>query len=191
MVKALLLAALPFVAAWPQVMEMNERMQKRDTEPGPRSPTFLSKRPNTSVPPSGFNAQEQYVDVTPGSGHEFVAPSSTDIRGQCPGLNAAANHGFIPHNGLLTTTQSMFEFPSHRSLSCNESNPNVQPSRVSPTLTTCPLILLSSWPLFRSDCEYWMSLFGTFSKLTGGLALVTQSQIHGPLVEHSLLRFPC
>lgn len=26
------------------------------------------------------------------SGHEFQAPKSTDKRGECPGLNAAANH---------------------------------------------------------------------------------------------------
>jgi len=83
--------------------------EKRDTEPAPRAPLFLSKRPNTSQPPAGFNAQEQYVNVESGSGHEFVAPGNGDIRGQCPGLNAAANHGFIPHNGLLTTPQSTFD----------------------------------------------------------------------------------
>jgi len=108
MVKALLLAALPLAAAWPQVMEMNERMQKRDVDPGPRAPVFLSQRPNTSQQPLEFNAEQQYVNVTQGSGNEFVAPGTGDLRGQCPGLNAAANHGFIPHNGILTTDQSEF-----------------------------------------------------------------------------------
>jgi len=37
-----------------------------------------------------------------------VAPLSTDERGPCPGLNAAANHGFIPHNGIVNTAQSKF-----------------------------------------------------------------------------------
>jgi len=34
--------------------------------------------------------------------HYFVAPKSTDIRGPCPGLNAAANHGFLAHDGITT-----------------------------------------------------------------------------------------
>lgn len=40
-----------------------------------------------------FNAAEQYIDVSPGSGHEYVAPGKDDLRGPCPGLNAMANHG--------------------------------------------------------------------------------------------------
>ncbi|KAM0702300.1 hypothetical protein Q7P35_011210 [Cladosporium inversicolor] len=52
-----------------------------------------------------FNAKAQYVDVGPGSGHEFVPPSGDDLRGPCPGLNAMANHNFLPHNGYATITQ--------------------------------------------------------------------------------------
>lgn len=40
-----------------------------------------------------FNAEAQYVNVSKGSGHEYVAPKSSDLRGPCPGLNAFANHG--------------------------------------------------------------------------------------------------
>jgi hypothetical protein len=49
----------------------------------------------------GFNATEQYVST---SGHyAYVAPDlSNDQRGPCPGLNAMANHGYIPHNGVAT-----------------------------------------------------------------------------------------
>jgi hypothetical protein len=79
-----LLAILPIVTAWPQVMEMNERLRKRE-EPPPRDPVFRSGRPNTGLPPLGFNAREQFVNVTRGSGHEFASPGSGDIRGQCPG----------------------------------------------------------------------------------------------------------
>lgn len=39
-----------------------------------------------------FNAQAQYINVTKGSGHEYVGPGSNDLRGPCPGLNAFANH---------------------------------------------------------------------------------------------------
>ncbi|KAH7067630.1 hypothetical protein BKA63DRAFT_452533 [Paraphoma chrysanthemicola] len=101
-----LLAILPIVTAWPQVMEMNERLRKRE-EPPPRDPVFRSGRPNTGLPPLGFNAREQFVNVTRGSGHEFASPGSGDIRGQCPGLNAAANHGFLPRNGIVSTTQTV------------------------------------------------------------------------------------
>jgi hypothetical protein len=39
-----------------------------------------------------FNAEAQYINVTKGSGHEYVAPGPNDLRGPCPGLNAFANH---------------------------------------------------------------------------------------------------
>ena len=52
-----------------------------------------------------FNAAAQYVDVGPGSGHEWQAPGPNDLRGPCPGLNAFANHGFIPKNGYATIGQ--------------------------------------------------------------------------------------
>jgi hypothetical protein len=102
-----LLAALPLVTAWPAVMEMNEKIQKR-AEPPPRDPTFLSGRPNTGVPPAGFNAKEQLVNVGAGSGHEWQSPGSGDLRGQCPGLNAAANHNFLPRNGKPSIAQSEY-----------------------------------------------------------------------------------
>lgn len=34
--------------------------------------------------------------------YAFVAPTSSDQRGPCPGLNSAANHGYLPHNGIVT-----------------------------------------------------------------------------------------
>lgn len=55
-----------------------------------------------------FNASEQHVNVTPGSANEYQAPGSGDLRGPCPGLNAAANHGFLPHNGVTTLEQSKY-----------------------------------------------------------------------------------
>jgi hypothetical protein len=52
---------------------------------------------------TGFSASEQYVSNK--GEHAFVAPGSSDLRGPCPGLNAMANHGYIPHNGVATITQ--------------------------------------------------------------------------------------
>jgi hypothetical protein len=39
-----------------------------------------------------FDKEKQYINITKGSGHEFVAPGPNDLRGPCPGLNAFANH---------------------------------------------------------------------------------------------------
>jgi hypothetical protein len=52
-----------------------------------------------------FNAKAQYINVTKGSGHEYVAPGPNDLRGPCPGLNAFANHNFLPHSGYATVAQ--------------------------------------------------------------------------------------
>ncbi|KAK1223524.1 hypothetical protein PQX77_013601 [Marasmius sp. AFHP31] len=37
------------------------------------------------------------------SQHQFQAPTETDSRGPCPGLNTLANHGFLPRNGKNIT----------------------------------------------------------------------------------------
>jgi hypothetical protein len=34
--------------------------------------------------------------------HYFTPPGKNDIRGPCPGLNAAANHNFLSHDGITT-----------------------------------------------------------------------------------------
>lgn len=54
-----------------------------------------------------FNAKLQYVSNK--GAHKFVAPNlATDARGPCPGLNAMANHGYLPHNGVGTHTDFIF-----------------------------------------------------------------------------------
>ncbi|EME38607.1 hypothetical protein DOTSEDRAFT_141021, partial [Dothistroma septosporum NZE10] len=37
----------------------------------------------------------------------WKAPGSGDIRGPCPGLNAAANHGYLPRNGIASIEQTV------------------------------------------------------------------------------------
>ncbi|KAK1230006.1 hypothetical protein PQX77_006917 [Marasmius sp. AFHP31] len=37
--------------------------------------------------------------------HKFIPPGHGDIRGPCPGLNALANHNYLPHNGVATVDQ--------------------------------------------------------------------------------------
>jgi len=54
-----------------------------------------------SIPP--FDAASQYVSNQ--GQHAFVPPGPTDQRGPCPGLNAMANHNYMPHNGIATIQQ--------------------------------------------------------------------------------------
>ncbi|MCJ1383102.1 hypothetical protein MMC17_006215 [Xylographa soralifera] len=42
------------------------------------------------------------VPATGDTAHAFTAPGANDIRGPCPGLNAAANHNFLSHDGITT-----------------------------------------------------------------------------------------
>lgn len=38
--------------------------------------------------------------------HEFIAPTSSDQRGPCPGLNALANHGYINRDGVTSLVEA-------------------------------------------------------------------------------------
>ncbi|CAF1084881.1 unnamed protein product [Adineta steineri] len=52
------------------------------------------------------------------SDHPFIPPGPNDIRGPCPGLNTAANHGYINRTGitnfdeLVTMQQDLYNFAS-------------------------------------------------------------------------------
>jgi hypothetical protein len=56
----------------------------------PRAP--LSQQP--------FDAKLQTISLS--GEHEWRAPGPDDQRGPCPGLNAAANHGYLPRDGIAT-----------------------------------------------------------------------------------------
>ncbi|KAK0833576.1 hypothetical protein LTR73_001338 [Friedmanniomyces endolithicus] len=64
-------------------------------------------RPQGGAPlpltPPPFDAASQLINVT--GAHAFVAPGSGDARGECPGLNALANHNYLPHNGIATINE--------------------------------------------------------------------------------------
>jgi hypothetical protein len=80
----------------------------KSPEMAARAAEIASTRDPTSdlfEPVPVFNAAAQYVDVGPGSGHEWQAPGPNDLRGPCPGLNAFSNHGFLPKDGYATITQ--------------------------------------------------------------------------------------
>jgi hypothetical protein len=43
----------------------------------------------------------------PEPGYEYKDPLPSDQRGVCPGLNALANHGYIPRSGIATLAQTI------------------------------------------------------------------------------------
>ncbi|EEH17553.2 hypothetical protein PABG_00116 [Paracoccidioides brasiliensis Pb03] len=55
-----------------------------------------------------FDSMKEPIDVT--GEHAFLPPNfeAGDQRGPCAGLNALANHGYIPHNGVTTAAQVIF-----------------------------------------------------------------------------------
>lgn len=53
---------------------------------------------NPLDPHPGFDPQKQLVSIK--GKHKFIAPGPDDARGPCPGLNAMANHGYLPRNGV-------------------------------------------------------------------------------------------
>ncbi|KAI1343584.1 hypothetical protein F5Y15DRAFT_412368 [Xylariaceae sp. FL0016] len=77
-------------------------LRLRDSSEGRTNSNQISDCPYAKRQAPGltppFDAETQYVSNT--GEHAFVAPSGNDQRGPCPGLNAMANHGYLPHNGV-------------------------------------------------------------------------------------------
>ncbi|KAB8346172.1 hypothetical protein FH972_023218 [Carpinus fangiana] len=62
---------------------------------------MMAKRQGGSGIPDNtktFDPKTQYVSTS--GVHAYKAPTEDDQRGPCPGLNAMANHGYLPHNGV-------------------------------------------------------------------------------------------
>jgi hypothetical protein len=70
----------PVLAA--RAKEIEKLLEKRQAGAGAATALF--------EPVPVFDAKSQYIDVSPGSGHEYHPPGSGDLRGPCPGLNAFA-----------------------------------------------------------------------------------------------------
>jgi hypothetical protein len=109
--------AFPFVSQMPGV---DSSLFAKRQQSGGSNPGGLLTCPNNPnhVPAPGITDQYPYNGAkngAPGKGvggylvpakgdtaHQFVAPGQNDIRGPCPGLNAAANHNFLAHDGITT-----------------------------------------------------------------------------------------
>ncbi|EME42780.1 hypothetical protein DOTSEDRAFT_176075 [Dothistroma septosporum NZE10] len=114
-----LLGSAIMANAFPQVMDIsNKMMEKRDAafyqavhersvEEKRQLPsttaaqTYSKSRKNCGVVDClVFNANEQFVSTT--GQYAYASPSAGQIRGPCPGLNAAANHGYLDRSGVQT-----------------------------------------------------------------------------------------
>jgi len=112
-------AAFPWVAMQPgvdsSILRLKPRQQVGEGPGGPDTCPFNANhegaRPVTDEYPynnakDGIpgNGKGGYQVPAPGdTAHQFEAPDySKDIRGPCPGLNAAANHHFLAHDGIVT-----------------------------------------------------------------------------------------
>lgn len=96
----------PLAAAFPAGMLEQVRS---DPELAARAEDILKRQAGADAatalfePVPTFNASAQLIDVT--GKYKWVAPGPNDLRGPCPGLNAMANHNYLPHNGYATVAQ--------------------------------------------------------------------------------------
>ena len=67
-----------------------------------------------------FNEADQYVSVT--GQYTYASPAADEIRGPCPGLNAAANHGYLPRSGIVSLEETVAGLGAgtHNSSALNE-----------------------------------------------------------------------
>jgi hypothetical protein len=66
-------------------------------------PSFAAKEKRINGIAPGFDAAAQHIDVS--GDHAFLPPGHGDLRGPCPGLNALANHNYLPRDGVATITE--------------------------------------------------------------------------------------
>ncbi|KAJ5104591.1 hypothetical protein NUU61_001938 [Penicillium alfredii] len=81
---------------------------KRAFLPSPSDALGLSRSETNcgpTIPCPYFNEKEQYVSVE--GEYAYAAPGPDEIRGPCPGLNAAANHGYLPRSGVASLEETV------------------------------------------------------------------------------------
>lgn len=95
----ILAGAIGTTVAMPAFMDDTDALAKAHALLQRQDPLGISKSQTNCgpVPCLTFDAKDQFVNIH--GEHEYVAPGLGDIRGPCPGLNAAANHGYLPRNG--------------------------------------------------------------------------------------------
>lgn len=96
---AIVLEAACVVSAFPHMAEMvHQRGMEKRIAPIAPFPEYPGSPSHAAY--NSFNATAQLIDVT--GDHAWAAPTAGQIRGPCAGLNAAANHGYLPRSGIAT-----------------------------------------------------------------------------------------
>lgn len=108
MVKNIFVVATAMISttmAFPNILEAARRSEQLKWARGDNGGIASGKGtvPDPAVAEHNFNAKAQYISTS--GKYSWKAPGKTDQRGPCPGLNAMANHGYIPHNGIATIQQ--------------------------------------------------------------------------------------
>ncbi|PIB02567.1 Aromatic peroxygenase [Cercospora beticola] len=107
---ALHVVAFPFALeqfASEQLASLDKRQTVPSSTPGSAAARAFSRsRKNCGVRGcTTFSATEQYVSTT--GTYAYASPRPDQIRGPCPGLNAAANHGYLPRAGYMTIIETI------------------------------------------------------------------------------------
>merc|ERR1711977_355777 len=100
-------AAFPWVAMQPgvdsSILRLKPRQQVGEGPGGPDTCPFNANHEDARPVTDEFPYNNAKNGVPGNPAHQFEAPNpNTDIRGPCPGLNAAANHHFLAHDGIVT-----------------------------------------------------------------------------------------
>lgn len=81
---------------------------RRSTLPLPQDALGISRAETNcgpTIPCPAFDAEDQYISID--GEHAYAAPGEDEIRGPCPGLNAAANHGYLPRSGVASIEETV------------------------------------------------------------------------------------
>ncbi|CAG8071900.1 unnamed protein product [Penicillium salamii] len=81
---------------------------RRSSLPLPQDALGISRAETNcgpTIPCPAFDAEDQYVSIE--GEHAYAAPAEDEIRGPCPGLNAAANHGYLPRSGVASIEETV------------------------------------------------------------------------------------
>ena len=107
-------------AAFPAMLDGNPKILRQASELVARSSPKTVRRQTIPSDPLGiskaqtncgptpcvtFDPADQLVSVT--SEHAYASPAPDEIRGPCPGLNAAANHGYLPRSGIASLEETV------------------------------------------------------------------------------------
>ena len=87
--------------------EQVTRPRRRQALPLPSDALGISKAQTNCgpLPCLTFDPEDQLVSVT--GEYAYASPAADEIRGPCPGLNAAANHGYLPRSGIATLEETV------------------------------------------------------------------------------------